>query len=118
MKLRNAAAAALAAFALALSMPGSAVAATGHFSYKYVTDLGHEETIVLTDPHSGKCINLRGVGSDELQPGYGPHNRTDTPVIVYKGANCTGSEYRLRANGNPARDDLLVRSVKFEAAAR
>ncbi|MEU9081055.1 hypothetical protein [Streptomyces sp. NPDC048357] len=117
MKLRNAAAAALAAFALALSLPGSALAATGEFSYKYVTDLGHEETQVLTDPHSGKCINLRFVGSDELQPGYGPHNRTDTPVIVYKGANCTGPEYRLRANGNPARDDLEVRSVKFEAAA-
>ncbi|MFJ6756674.1 MULTISPECIES: hypothetical protein [unclassified Streptomyces] len=116
MKLRNAAAAALAAFALALSLPGSALAATGHFSYKYVDDLGQEQTLVLTDPHSGKCINLRAVGSDALLPGYGPHNRTDTPVIVYKGADCTGSEYRLRANGNPARDDLEVRSVRFDAA--
>ncbi|WP_404957058.1 hypothetical protein [Streptomyces sp. 147326] len=117
MKLRNAAAAALAAFALALSLPGSALAATGHFPYKYVDDLGQEQTLTLTDPHSGKCINLRAVGSDELLPGYGPHNRTDTPVTVYKGANCKGSEYRLRAHGNPARDDLEVRSVKFEAAA-
>ncbi|MER6203814.1 hypothetical protein ABT234_41495 [Streptomyces sp. NPDC001586] len=117
MKLRNAAAAALAAFALALSLPGSAMAATGDFSYKYVDGLGHEQKIVLHDPHSGKCINLYAVGSDEELPGYGPHNRTDTPVIVYKGANCAGSEYRLRANGNPARDDLEVRSVRFEAAA-
>ncbi|WP_327416021.1 hypothetical protein [Streptomyces sp. NBC_01233] len=116
MKLRNAAAAAVAAFALTLSLSGSALAATGDFSYKYVDGLGHEQKIVLHDPHSGKCVNLYAVGSDEVQPGYGPHNQTDAAVIVYKGANCTGPEYRLRANGNPARDDLEVRSVTFDAA--
>ncbi|MET9604716.1 hypothetical protein ABZZ17_06560 [Streptomyces sp. NPDC006512] len=114
MKLRSTVAAALGALTLVLALPGSAVAATGEFSYKYVTDLGHEEVIVLTDPHSGKCINLRAVGDDKLLPGYAPHNRTDTPVVVYRGASCTGAEWRLRANGNPTRDDLLVRSVRFE----
>ncbi|MEU9165847.1 hypothetical protein AB0D29_36935 [Streptomyces sp. NPDC048424] len=117
MKLRNAAATAVAAFALVLSLPTSALAATGDFSYKYVDGFGLEHKVVLHDPHSGKCINLYAVGDDEVQPGYGPHNRTDAAVIVYKGANCAGAEYRLRANGNPARDDLEVRSVKFEPAA-
>ncbi|MGW7313202.1 hypothetical protein [Streptomyces sp. NPDC054854] len=117
MKLRNTVAATLGALTLVLSLPGSALAATGDFSYKYVTDLGHEERITLHDPHSGKCINLYAVGDDELTPGYGPHNRTNTPVTVYSGALCTGREWRLRANGNPATDQLEVRSVRFDAPA-
>ncbi|MEU9031268.1 hypothetical protein AB0D46_27895 [Streptomyces sp. NPDC048383] len=117
MKLRNTVAAALGAFALVLSLPGSSMAATGDFSYKYVTDLGHEERITLHDPHSGKCVNLHAVGDDDVPPGYGPHNRTDTPVTVFSGASCTGREWRLRANGNPTTDQLEVRSVRFDAPA-
>ncbi|MDA5280499.1 hypothetical protein ACWGHM_11605 [Streptomyces sp. NPDC054904] len=117
MKLRNTVAATLGALTLVLSLPGSALAATGEFSYKYVTDLGHEERITLNDPHSGKCINLFAVGDDEVPPGYGPHNRTNTPVTVYSGALCTGREWRLRANGSPATDQLEVRSVRFDAPA-
>ncbi|MEU1501277.1 hypothetical protein [Streptomyces sp. NPDC005732] len=115
MKLRHTVAAALGSFALALALPGSALAATGDFTFKYVTALGHEELVTLHDPHSGKCINLYAVGDDAVPAGYGPHNRTDTPVTVYRGASCTGDQWRLRAHGNPATDQLEVRSVRFDA---
>ncbi|WP_327255734.1 hypothetical protein [Streptomyces sp. NBC_01244] len=113
MKLRTAVAAAAAAFSMVLSLPGSAFAAEGYFHYKYVDAFAQEQHVTLHDPHSGKCVNLYAVGDDEVQPGYGPHNDTDSAVVVYAGANCQGAEWRLRAHGNPARDDLLVRSVRF-----
>ncbi|MFD7099834.1 hypothetical protein ACFV0B_15430 [Streptomyces xanthophaeus] len=114
MKLRNTVAAALGAFALVLTLPGSALAAQGDFLYKYVDQLGQEQHITLHDPHSGKCINLYAVGNDLVPPGYGPHNRTDTAVTLYLGASCTGDEWRLRANGNRASDRLEVRSIRFD----
>ncbi|MER5869415.1 hypothetical protein [Streptomyces sp. NPDC002044] len=117
MKLRNTAAAALAAFALVLTLPGSASAAAGDFHYKYVDDRGHEERITLHDPHSGKCVNLYAVGDDEELPGYAPHNQTDSWVTVYVGAGCTGPEWRLRPKGNAASDRLDVRSVRFDVNA-
>lgn len=114
MKLRNAAAAALAAFALLLSLPGSAFAASGEFHYKYTDYFGQEQSATLHDPRSGNCINLYAVGSDEVEPGYGPHNQTDSWVTVYLGADCEGPEWRLRPDGRPARDELKVRSVRFD----
>ncbi|GGZ76888.1 hypothetical protein [Streptomyces subrutilus] len=113
MKLRNTAGAALAAFALVLSLPASAFAAQGYFHYKFVDGFGQEQHITLHDPHSGKCINLYGVGDDDEEPGYGPHNDTDAAVTVYLGVGCSGPEWTLRAKGKPARDDLQVRSVRF-----
>lgn len=117
MKLRNTAAAALAAFALVLTLPGSALAAEGYFNYKYLDGFGQEQHVTLHDPHSGKCINLYAVGDDDAPAGYGPHNDTDAAVTVYVGANCEGPEWRLRAKGQPARDDLEVRSVRFDVNA-
>lgn len=114
MKLRNTAAAALAAVALVLTLPGSALAAQGSFTYKYVDHFGQQQHVALHDPHSGKCINLYAVGDDEVPAGYGPHNDTDTAVTVYLGANCEGPEWKLRAKGQPARDALEVRSVRFD----
>ncbi|MGW0362212.1 hypothetical protein [Streptomyces sp. NPDC002990] len=114
MKLRNAVGATVAACALALSMSGSAVAAQGHFHYKYVDDMGREQHVTLHDPHSGKCFNLYAVGDDDALPGYGPHNETDSVVTLYLDVNCEGAEWRLRPHGKPARDDLEVRSVRFD----
>ncbi|MFJ3713085.1 hypothetical protein OG204_21040 [Streptomyces sp. NBC_01387] len=113
MKLRNAAAAGLAALALVLMLPGSALAATGEFHYKYVDDHGQEQFATVHDPQSGRCINLYGVDSDELPPGFGPHNQTDSWVTVYVGTDCQGPEWQLRPHGRPARDDLELRSVRF-----
>ncbi|MFJ9074761.1 hypothetical protein ACIRO3_05840 [Streptomyces sp. NPDC102278] len=114
MKLRHTAAAALASFALILSLPGSASAAVGEFHYKYVDEFGQEQPVVLQNPHSGKCINLYVVGEDDELPGYGPQNSTDSTVTVYRGAGCTGPEWRLRPHGKPATDELEVRSVRFD----
>ncbi|MFD7083401.1 hypothetical protein [Streptomyces sp. NPDC059918] len=114
MKLRTALGAGLGALTLMLSMAGSAQAAEGNFTYKYVDDYGVERQITLHDPHSGKCVNLHAVGNDAEQPGYGPHNDTDTAVTVYLGANCQGSQWRLKAHGQPAKDSLAVRSVRFD----
>ncbi|MGC0421001.1 hypothetical protein [Embleya sp. AB8] len=113
MKLRNAAGAAVAAVALVLSLPGTSVAAQGAFHYKYVDDDGHERHATLHDPHSGRCINLYGVGSDKLEPGYAPHNDTDNWAKVYVGADCKGAEWRLKPHGKPATDALKLRSVRF-----
>lgn len=117
MKLRTTAAAALAAFALVLSLPGSALAAEGYFNYKYVDDYGQEQHVTLHDPVSGKCVNLHAVSDDDVQPGYGPHNATNSAVVVYAGANCQGPEWKLRAHGRPATDELEVRSVRFAVDA-
>lgn len=115
MKLRTALGSALAALALVLPLAGPAQAAQGDFHYTYVDGFGQERLVDLHDPVSGKCINLHGVGDDEVPPGYAPHNETDTAATVYVGANCTGAEWRLRAHGRPTRDALELRSVRFDA---
>lgn len=115
MKLRSTVGACLGALTLVLSMSGSAQAAEGNFHYKYVDGHGQEQYATLHDPHSGKCINLYPVGDDDELPGYGPHNQTDTAVTVYVNANCQGPQWRLKANGAPAKDTLEVRSVRFDA---
>ncbi|MER5808404.1 hypothetical protein ABT143_09460 [Streptomyces sp. NPDC002033] len=114
MKLRNAVAAALGAFALTLSMSGSALATTGDFHYKYRDDFDRELTVTLPDPRSDKCINLYGVDSYEFAPGFAPHNETDAWVTVYSDTNCDGREWRLKPHGRQASDRLLVRSVRFD----
>lgn len=114
MKLRNTAAAAVAAFALVLSLPASALAATGDFHYKFRDQNGVEQTGTLHDPESDRCINLDEVGSNDADPGYAPHNRTDSWVTVYLGADCDGPDWRLRPDGRPATEWLLVRSVRFD----
>jgi hypothetical protein len=115
MKLRSAFGACVAALALVLPTAGPAQAAQGEFHYKYVGSSGLERLVTLHDPASGECKNLYGVGDDAVPAGYGPHNDTDTAVTVYLGANCTGAAWRLMAHGRPARDDLELRSVRFDA---
>ncbi len=73
---------------------------------------GQEQVVTLHDPASGHCIDLYAAVDDDALPGYGPHNQTDTPVTVYRGANCGGAGRRLKANGNPAKDTLELRSVR------
>ncbi|MEU9146181.1 hypothetical protein [Streptomyces sp. NPDC048349] len=114
MKLRNTVAAAVAAFALVLSLPASALAASGDFHYTYRDDNGVERSGTLHDPESDRCVNLDAVGSDDVDPGYAPHNQTDSWVTVYLGADCEGPDWRLRPHGRPATDRLLVRSVRFD----
>lgn len=118
MKPRTSLGACLGTLALVLSMAGSAQAAEGNFHYKYIDGYGQERVVTLHNPLSGHCINLYAVGDDDELPGYGPHNETDTPVTVYLGASCKGPSWRLKAHGNPAKDTLEVRSVRFEDPAK
>ncbi|MFI5616574.1 hypothetical protein [Streptomyces sp. NPDC051567] len=111
MKLRNTAAATFAAFALVLSFPGSSLAAEGQFHYKF-RDGGEVHHATLHDPRNGRCIDL--YGTDAENPGFGPHNETDTYVTLYLDSDCEGSEYRLKPHGKPTKDTLKVRSVRFD----
>ncbi|MER6778583.1 MULTISPECIES: hypothetical protein [unclassified Streptomyces] len=117
MKLRNALGAALGALALTLSMSGSALAATGDFSYKFRDGDDREVSVTLPDPRSGECINLYAVDSYKYGPGYAPHNETDAWVTVYTDTNCDGGQWRLKPHGQQASDRLLVRSVRFDRPA-
>ncbi|WRZ88047.1 hypothetical protein OHB54_02630 [Streptomyces sp. NBC_01007] len=114
MKLRNAVAATAGALALTLTLSGSALAATGDFQYKFRDASGRELTVTLPNPTSEKCINLYGVDSYDVDPGYAPHNETDAWATVYADTNCDGPEWRLKPHGQQASDRLHVRSVRFD----
>ncbi|MFF4442810.1 hypothetical protein [Streptomyces sp. NPDC001621] len=114
MRLRTPLAAALGALALTLTLPTSASAATGDFSYKYVGLNGAPQSVTLRDPQSPGCVMLAEVadpGSSE--PAFAPHNDTDEWVMVFTEPDCTGDSWTLRPHGQPASDRLNLRSVFF-----
>ncbi|MEU7044766.1 hypothetical protein AB0A77_27415 [Streptomyces varsoviensis] len=114
MRFRTFTAAVVSGLALLAVVPGSASAAEGQFRYTYRTAEGYEASGYLNDPGSGRCINLRGVGSDALPPGYSPKNRTDRTATVFLHANCVGDEYfSLRPHTGGGSERLKVRSVVF-----
>ncbi|MFF7353867.1 hypothetical protein ACFZA1_14610 [Streptomyces filipinensis] len=112
MRLRHTVAAALGALALVVTLPSSASAATGDFSYKFVGLDGSPQSVTLHDPVSPGCITLAEVadpGSSE--PAFAPHNDTDVWVMVFTEPDCTGDSWTLRPHGRPASDRLKLRSV-------
>ncbi|MGW2226959.1 hypothetical protein [Streptomyces formicae] len=112
MRLRTTVAAALGALALVVTLPTSASAATGDFSYKFTGLDGTPQSATLHDPQSPGCVVLPEVadpGSSE--PAFAPHNDTDVWVMVFTEPNCTGDSWTLRPHGNPATDRLKLRSV-------
>ncbi|MFE0174821.1 hypothetical protein ACFWZ2_21105 [Streptomyces sp. NPDC059002] len=112
MRLRTTLAAALGALALVVTLPASASAATGDFSYQFVGLNGSPQSVTLHDPVSPGCIPLAEVadpGSSE--PAFAPHNDTDEWVMVFTGPDCTGDSWTLRPHGHPATDRLKLRSV-------
>ncbi len=114
MRLRHAMTAALGALVLVTTVPTSAVAATGQFRYTYTTDEGYEAVGFLNDPPSRRCINLKGVGSDDLAPGHSPKNRTDATATVFLRADCEGDQFfSLRPRTGGGSERLKVRSVVF-----
>ncbi|MEV0256987.1 hypothetical protein AB0H82_22350 [Streptomyces sp. NPDC050732] len=114
MRLRRSATAALGALTLALTVPTSASAADGQFRYTYLTDEGYEAVGFLNNPPSGECINLYGVGSNDLRPGYSPKNRTDATAVVFLNADCKGDTFfSLRPHTGGGSERLKVRSVVF-----
>ncbi|QEU95011.1 hypothetical protein [Streptomyces kanamyceticus] len=112
MRLRTTVAAALGALALVVTLPTSASAATGDFSYKFVGLDGTPQSVTLHDPQSPGCVTLAEVadpGSSE--PAFAPHNDTDEWVMVFTEPDCTGDSWTLRPHGRPTTDELKLRSV-------
>lgn len=114
MRLRQTLAAAAGATVLLLSVPGSAYAADGDFSYTYSDSSGAEEQATLHDPASRRCITLPQAAQEYSQPpAHSPRNRTDTFAIVFTNADCSGDEYTLRPHTGVAGERLKFRSVIF-----
>ncbi|MGB8944344.1 MAG: hypothetical protein WCD21_29545 [Streptomyces sp.] len=114
MRLRHSLAAAAGAAVLTLTVPGSACAAEGDFSYTYVDSTGQEEQATLHDPNSGECIMLAEAAREYDQPpAHSPRNRTGSYAIVFTNADCTGDEFTLRPHTGGASERLKMRSVMF-----
>ncbi|MGW7051379.1 hypothetical protein [Streptomyces sp. NPDC054887] len=108
MRLRSTLAATVGAFALVLTLPTSAGAAVGTFTYQYAEGAG-----VLTDPPSGECITLAEVADEQVAPAHTPGNATDAVATVYAGPDCTGPQFDLRPHTGHGSERLKVRSVLF-----
>ncbi|WP_409237645.1 hypothetical protein [Streptomyces sp. PA5.6] len=112
MRLRHTLAAPLAAFALVVTLPTSATAATGDFSYKFVGLDGRPQSVTLHDPQSPGCITLPEVADPGAsEPAFAPHNDTDEWAMVFTDPDCEGDSWTLRPHGRPASDRLKLRSV-------
>ncbi|MEU5895532.1 MULTISPECIES: hypothetical protein [Streptomyces] len=112
MRLRHTLAAALGAFTLVVTLPTSANAATGAFSYKFTGLDGHARSVTLHDPTSPGCVPLPEVAAPDFsEPAFAPHNDTDEWAMVFTEPDCTGDSWTLRPHGNPASDRLKLRSV-------
>lgn len=114
MRFRHSVAAALGALTLVVTLPASAHGAEGQFRYTYATDEGYEAVGFLNNPPSEQCINLHGVGSNDLAPGHSPKNLTDATATVFLNADCEGDAYfTLRPRTGGGSERLQVRSVVF-----
>jgi hypothetical protein len=101
------------AFALCVSLPGSARAATGQFTYVYNDQKGAPQTGHLNDPPSKECINLPEVADHTAQPASTPKNFTDATATVFSGIDCDGDHFILRPHGGSGTVKVKLRSVVF-----
>lgn len=112
MHLRSSVAAAVGALALVLTLPTSAQAAGGRFTY-IAHEGGTSQERVLVDPPSGVCITLPGAEDPDGLPADSPRNDTDATATVFTGTDCDGDYFSLRPLGGRASDRLKLRSVVF-----
>ena len=114
MRLRHSLAAAAGAAVLLLALPTSAHAAEGDFTYTYIDVTGQEQQATLHDPASGECITLPEAAQEYIRPpAHSPKNRTDSFVVVFTNADCSGDEFTLRPHTGGAGERLKLRSVLF-----
>ncbi|MFD3923951.1 hypothetical protein [Streptomyces sp. NPDC058595] len=113
MRLRTTVAAAVGALALVITLPASAGAAEGDFTYQHVDEAGVAQSSTLVDPRSRECITLPEVQDERTEPAHSPRNNTDATATVFSGADCEGLHFSLRPNGGKASERLKVRSVVF-----
>ncbi|MGW2402309.1 hypothetical protein ACWCYY_37780 [Kitasatospora sp. NPDC001664] len=107
MRLRQAAVTTVGVFALLLSAPSPANAASGDFEYKTAAGVG----AVLPDPTSGICLNLDG--ATEESPAHSPRNFTDATATVFLDSDCGGDTYYVMNPGKKLGSRLKLRSVIF-----
>jgi len=114
MRIRNAFAVAVGAGLLIAAVPAVANAATGDFSYRYLSadDQWHEAH--LADPASRDCITLpQAADENATAPADTPRNRTNATATVFAGVDCTGEWFTLKPLTGRAGERLKVRSVIF-----
>lgn len=109
MRLRATVAAALGAAGLLLSLPGSALAAQGEFSYSLEFQ-GREYQTSISNPVGGTCHTL---DLPMNSPAYRVTNWTNATAVAYLDANCATETYFVLAPGESAPSGVLVRSVLF-----
>ncbi|WP_020668110.1 hypothetical protein [Amycolatopsis nigrescens] len=113
MRLRTAFLALTSAFALFLTIPGTASAAEGEFSYRYVDKDGDIRVGSLVDPPSKKCIEIPEIADWDVSA-FRPRNNTDKRAVVFKDGDCESDAYfSLRPHGGHGSERLLLRSVVF-----
>lgn len=113
MRLRTSVAATVGALALVVTLPASAGAAQGQFTYQHVNRVGAAETSGLMNPQSRECITLPEVDHARTAPAHSPRNDTNATATVFAGVDCEGPHFSLRPNGGHASERLKVRSVVF-----
>ncbi|MET9557087.1 hypothetical protein [Streptomyces sp. NPDC006645] len=114
MRLRTTVAATVGALALVITLPTSAGAAEGDFTYRHNNNqAGIAQTAGLIDPQSRECITLPEVEDARSAPAHSPRNNTDATATVFAGVDCEGPHFSLRPNGGHASERLKVRSVVF-----
>ncbi|WP_330172228.1 hypothetical protein OG875_00685 [Streptomyces sp. NBC_01498] len=111
MRLRTSVAATVGALALVITLPSSAGAAEGAFTYQHLNQAGMERIAGLMDPQSRECITLPEVRDGA--PAHSPRNHTNATATVFAGVDCEGPHFSLRPNGGHASERLKVRSVVF-----
>ncbi|MCL7378611.1 hypothetical protein [Streptomyces sp. 35G-GA-8] len=112
MRLRSTLAAAVGALALLVSVPGSASAAEGEFTYVYTDIAGKPRVGGLVDPESLVCVMIPEAAGEYVPPAHTPRNHTTAAARVFTGPDCDGEEYTLRPGGS-ASERLKLRSVIF-----
>lgn len=113
MRLRTSVAATVGALALVVTLPTSAGAAQGQFTYQHVNRVGVAETSGLLNPQSRECLTLPEVDNARTAPAHSPRNDTNATATVFAGVDCEGPHFSLRPNGGHASERLKVRSVVF-----
>ncbi|MFE9532857.1 hypothetical protein [Streptomyces sp. NPDC006691] len=114
MRLRSAFAAALGAFALAVTLPTSpASAASGPFRFTYERD-GKTLEGSLLNPKGLYCLTLEQVAKPDTTPAHSPRNLTNSIATVYTDVDCEGESFPLKMHGGSGGKDVKFRSVIFD----
>jgi hypothetical protein len=113
MRVRTVLLALSSAIALFLTLPGSASAAEGEFTYRYYDEDEELQIGTLVDPPSGECIEIPEIADWDVDA-FRPRNDTDSTAVVFLDDDCKSDSYfSLRPFGGRGSDRLLLRSVIF-----